>query len=104
MMPSFNDTIMETIEEVMRDVLDDDKAEIIIQYLDKSSSKMLDERIEIFADALPKILDVGHIIIEDLILETLYSKYGLDLVRNSDHKFTDYIMELRKQTKREKDK
>lgn len=103
-MPSFNDTVMETIEEVMREVLKDDKAEIIIQYLDESSSKMLDERIEIFADALPKILNVGHVIIEDLILETLYSKYELDLVWKSDYKFTDYIMELRKQIKREKDK
>ena len=101
-MLSFDDTVMEIIEEIIRNVFENDEtAEVILQYLNKNDSKTLDERLQIFADALPKILDEGYVIIEDLILETLYSKYGLNSAFEKD-KFTDYIVELRKQ-KEEKD-
>ena len=70
--------------------------------MNKNDSKTLDEKLRILEGVLPKILEEGYVIIEDLILETLYSKYGLNSVFEKD-KFTDYIIELRKQ-KEEKDK
>jgi hypothetical protein len=50
---------------------------------------------------LPKVLGSGSIIIEDLILETLYSKYNLDIVWKKDYRFADYLTNLRKQTTKE---
>ena len=95
MMRRFNDILVETIDEVLRDTLEDEKAEIILKYFKDTSSKKVDEKLQIFTDALPKILGAGSVIIEDLILETLYSKFQLELKRKKDYTFAEYIMELR---------
>jgi len=94
---------METINEVIRNVFEGETAEIILQCLKEKENdpKKIEERVQTFTDALPKILGVGAIIIEDLILETLYSKYGLELVRKKDYTFTYYVNELMKQTQME---
>ena len=95
MMRRFNDILVETIDEVLRDTLEDEKAEIILKYFKGTSSKKVDEKLQFSADALPKILAAGSVIIEDLILETLYSKFQLELKRKKDYTFAEYIMELR---------
>lgn len=95
----FKDTVRQTIEEIIRNVFEDDEtAETIFQYLNKISTNAPDNDAQIFTDALPKIFGSGSIIIEDLILETLYSKYELDIVWKKDYTFADYVMELKKQT------
>jgi len=94
---SFDGLLTETITEVVRNVFDDEIAEIILKYLKENTSGRLDEKVKIFADALPKILGVGSVIIEDLILETLYCKCALELQWKKGYKFTDYIMVLSKQ-------
>lgn len=85
---------METIDEVVRNVFDDRTAEIILESYKDSSSEKMGERIQIFTDTLSKILGVGSIIIQDLILESLYSKFGLELQRKKDYTFAEYILEL----------
>ena len=85
---------METIDEVIRNVFDDKTAEIILESYKDSSSEKLDERLQMFTDTLSKILGVGSIIIQDLILESLYSKFGLELQRKKDYTFAEYILEL----------
>ena len=96
MMPSFDDTVVETIEEIIRNVFEDNEtAELILHCLNSNTDKPLDERLQIFTAALPKILGLGYVIIEDLILETLYSKYGLTSVFKKDN-FASYIKELSK--------
>ncbi len=101
-MLSFEDTVKQTIKEIIRNVFEDDEVvESLFQYFHKTSSNMMDENTQILTDALPKILGSGSVIIEDLILETLYSKYNLDIVWKKDYGFADYLIELRKQTTRE---
>ena len=85
---------METIDEVVRNVFDDKTAEMILESYKDSSSEKLDERLQMFTDTLSKILGVGSIIIQDLILESLYSKFGLELQRKKDYTFAEYILEL----------
>ena len=98
-MLSFDDTVKETIKDIIRNVFEDDEAvDSLLQYFQKASYKAIDENIQIMTEALPKIIGSGSIIIEDLILETLYSKYDLDLVWKKDYRFADYLIELKKQT------
>jgi hypothetical protein len=98
-MLSFEDTVKQTIKETIRNVFEDDEVvDLLFQYFHKASSKAIDEKIQILTDSLPKILGSGSIIIEDLILETLYSKYNLDFVWKKNYRFADYFIELRKQT------
>jgi hypothetical protein len=98
-MLSFEDTVNQTIKQIIRNVFEDEKVvESIFQYFQKASSNVMDENAQILTDVLPKILGSGAVIVEDLILETLYSKYNLDIVWKKDYRFADYLNELRKQT------
>ena len=99
-MLSFEDTVKQTIKETIKNVFEDNEVvESLFQYFHKVSSKAIDE-IQVLTDSLPKILGSGSIIIEDLILETLYSKYNLDFVWKKEYCFADYFIELKKQTTR----
>ena len=101
-MLSFEDTVKQTIKEIIRNVFEDDEVvESIFQYFNKTRYNAMDENAQILTDTLPKILGSGSIIIEDLIIETLYSKYNLDIVWKKDYNFADYLTDLRRQTKKE---
>ena len=101
-MLNFEDTVKQTIKEIIKNVFEEDEVvESLFRYFHKTNSNMKDENTQILTDALPKILGSGSVIIEDLIIETLYSKYNLDIVWKKDYSFTDYIIELRKQTTKE---
>jgi len=92
-MLSFDDILAETIDEVVKNVFEKDIAKIVLKYLKKNSSKKLNKRVRILADALPKILGESSVIIEDLILETLYSKCGLELKWKRNYRFADYVLD-----------
>jgi hypothetical protein len=101
-MLSFEDTVKQTIKEIIRNVFEDDEVvDSLFQYFSKVNTNENDENAQILSDALPKVLGSGSIIIEDLILETLYSKYNLDIVWKKDYRFADYLTDLRKQTTKE---
>jgi len=87
--------IMNTINEVIREVFNDEVAKILFDNFFKNNSSVpFDQKLRAFEDSLPKILGSGAIIIEDLILETLYSRLGVKFERE-EKSFTDSIMELR---------
>jgi len=92
----FEDLLLETIGDVLNQVFGENSAKTILRYVKKSSSSFDRSRIEIFAVALQKILGQGAVIIEDLILETLYPKLGLEFKWKKGYTFSDYIEELRK--------
>jgi hypothetical protein len=97
-MQPFDKILLETIDEIIQNVFDEEISRIIFNYLRKENST--ENRIKIFSDVLPKLVGVGYTIVEDLILETLYSKFGSTLEHNTGNTFLDYIQDLeRKQTK-----
>jgi len=103
-MPTIDDVVMKTIDEVVRNVFEDEIAETIFRYSRERCSEKVDDTIMALADSLPKVLGTGSVIIEDLILEALYSKLGQQLQWKKDYRFPDYIAELRKQTVRREEK
>jgi len=94
----FDDVFNETVDEVIKNVFEDKAAKSILGHFTASNSEELDEKVKFLTDSLPKILGAGFVIIEDLILETLYLKYGRDLKRRKGYGFRNYIMELRDRT------
>ena len=91
----FNDALAEAVSEVIRNVFGDEMAGNILKYFDNGSSRNLGETLKIFEDALQRILGVGSAITEDLILETLHSKFGLRLDMEKGCEFAECIMELK---------
>ena len=100
MIQKFNDALAEGIDEVIRNVFGYETAENILRCLNDSNSRDLDERLQIFADALHRILGAGAPIIEDLILKTLQTKLGVQLDREKDYGFAKCIMELKARLER----
>ncbi len=91
----FDDVFNETVDEVIKNVFEDKAAKSILGHFTESNSEELDEKVKVLTDSLPKILGAGFVIVEDLILETLYLKCGRELKRRKGHGFRSYIMELR---------
>jgi len=85
--------IVDTINEVIRNIFDDDIARTLLSFFDGNSFLTIDEKLKIFEDSLPKILGSGAVIIKDLILETLYSKLGVKFEQKRKS-FTECITEL----------
>ena len=88
---TFDDLLPETIENILKQVLGEVSAKVVLQYIKKSDSL----NREVFVDDLHKILGQGSVIIEDLILESLYSKLKLRFDEKEGYRFSDYIKELR---------
>jgi len=99
--PSLDDIVTEAIAEVINNVFEDGTSKIILKFLDENESGTIDQKAKNFASALPEILGSGSVIIEDLILETLYSKLGLEFRWKEDYRFHDYVKELRQTERRE---
>jgi len=99
-MPELEAVFLDTVDEVIKNVFDDETAKIILGYLKKNSSRNMDDRVRMFAESLPKLLGVGSVIIEDLILETLYSKMGLESEPRKGCGFWESVAELRNRTVR----
>jgi len=93
-MRSLNDVLIETIREVISNVFDDETSQIIFQYIEENGLKNPDGIINVFTNVLPRILGSGYVIIEDLIVETLYSKYGRKLRWKRGYGLKDYINDL----------
>ncbi|RJS84791.1 hypothetical protein CW706_03115 [Candidatus Bathyarchaeota archaeon] len=93
-MPKLEKLILETVNEVIRNVFDDEIADMLLSYLDEHNNLSIDERLRLFDEILPKILGSGAVIIEDLILETLNSKIGIRL-KGREKDFVELINDLR---------
>jgi len=95
---SVDDLLLETIDDVLKQVFGKKPAKILIQGMKKNYFLEWEEipsKVEVFADGLGKILGSGAVIIEDLILESLHSELGLELKWKKGYGFSDYIKELR---------
>ena len=54
------------------------------------------EKPQVFSEALRRIIGGNSIIVEDLIVESLYIKIGLKSRWKKNYRFPDYMMEIKK--------
>ena len=90
--------LLETIDDVLKQVFGERSAKTILRNMKKTYSLKREEipkRGQVFSDALQKTLGSGAVIIEDLIVETFYSKLELEFKWKKGYGFSDYIKELR---------
>ena len=94
------DLILQTIDTVLRKVLGDGSANIIIIYAKKSDPSKWEEdpeKVKIFLDVLRNLIGLSSRIIENLILKALHSKLNLNFEEKENYDFWDYIKDLGKQ-------
>lgn len=93
-----NEVIIDVAEDVMRNIFGKRGLESIIRFMNERYGLDLNEmpdKPHMFSEALREIIGVGSVIIEDLIVENLYIKLGLEFRWRKGYKFPDYINEVK---------
>ncbi|MEM2704410.1 MAG: hypothetical protein QXR45_14770 [Candidatus Bathyarchaeia archaeon] len=93
-----NKVIIDVAEEVMLSIFGRRGLESIIRVMRERHCLDISEisdKPHIFSEALHEIIGVGSIIIEDLIVENLYIRLGLEFHWKKGYKFQDYINEVK---------
>ena len=94
-----NKIISEVAEEVMLNIFGRKALDNILRAMREKyflDLEEMPERPEVFSEALHRIIGLGSVIIEDLIVENLYAKMGLEFRWKKSYTFPDYIKEIRK--------
>jgi len=93
-----NRMISGVVEEVMSNIFGRKALCSILQFMREKYGLDLDEvpnKPQLFSEAMRKIIGVGSIVIEDLIIENLYVKIGLNFRWKKGYSFPDYINEIK---------
>ena len=96
-----SDEISKAIDRVLRQTFGEEATLLIYKYLEKSYSLRQDEiveKIDVFAKGLEEMLRSGAYVIEKIILEYIYSSYGLtrglELERRNRYDFVSQMKTL----------
>ena len=93
-----NRMISGVAERVMRSIFGRKAFDSILQVMSERYGLDLDEmpdKPRLFSEAMREIIGVSSVIIEDLIIENLYMKVGLELRWKKGYSFPDYINEVK---------
>lgn len=94
----WNSFFAETVDETLKQVFKEEGATVIYEFLENQSSLQLEDvadKPEVFSAALERLMVSAAHVIEQTILNKLYSKLGLKFEEKNGYKFADYIKELR---------
>jgi len=87
------------IDDVLKQIFGQAAALIIYNYLEKNDSlsqQEIPEKIESFVKGLESFLDSGALVVEGVILKTLYSSYGISFKQVEEgHSFAEYVNQLK---------
>lgn len=97
--PDLDRLFLGTIRDIILDIFGKDSLETILQTMNKIYSlkwEDIPDNIKIFKTTIENLFGTGHVIIEDLIIENLYIKLGLNFECKKNYSFQDYIEELKR--------
>jgi len=94
---SYDDLILKIVKEILTNIFGERTFNKILQIMERDYNlhwREIPRRSKEFSFALRQILGTGSMIIEDLIVETLYSTVGLEILQKKGLSFSDYISRL----------
>lgn len=97
-MIAFNELFLRTLNEVLTDVFNEKSVDDIFSTMESVYQLRIEDipdNAHLLSKTLERIIGTGHIIIEDLLVENLYLKNGLDYENKKGYSFTNYIEELK---------
>lgn len=98
--------LLEAIDEMLRQVFEENGTKVIYGFLGNNSHlkrEEIAEKPQVFSASLKRLLGSGAPVIEDLILKSLYSKLESQFEERAGYEFADYVEELRKRLRDEKE-
>ncbi len=97
-MITFNELFLRTLDEVLTDVFSEKSVDEIFSTMEnvyQLKKEDIPDNTHLLSKTLERIIGTGHLIIEDLVVENLYFKNGLDYENKKGYSFQDYIEELK---------
>ncbi len=97
-MITFNELFLRTLDEVLTDVFSEKSVKKIFSTMEsvyQLKKEDIPDNTHLLSRTLERIIGTGHLIIEDLVVENLYNKNGLDYENKKGYSFEDYIEELK---------
>lgn len=94
----WNDFFVEGVDETLKQIFRDDGTKVIYDFLESDSKltlKELSDKPEIFSTVLKKLMVSAAQVIEQAILQNLYSKLGIEFEEKQGYKFSDHVQDLR---------
>ena len=95
---TFNDLFLRTLDEVLTDVFGKKSVDYIFSTMEsvyQVQKEDIPDNTHLLSKTLEKTIGTGHLIIEDLLVENLYVKNGLDYENKKGYGFQDYIEDLK---------
>jgi hypothetical protein len=92
-----NEVILKTVRDIFLNVFGEKSFRKMVQAMRENYAldwEDIPEKSHVFSSALKDILGHGSIIIEDLIVENLYTSFGKELMWKKEFSFSDYITQL----------
>lgn len=89
--------VLDTVKTVLIQIFEDESVKTIFRTLKERHGlevKDIPKRPQVFSQALLSLFGKGAMIIEDLILEKLYSDFKMALKWKESYKFSNYIEDL----------
>ncbi len=89
--------VLDTIKTVLIQIFEDESMETTFKIIKERYGLEVNDipkRPQVFSQALLSLFGEGAAIIEDLILEKLYSDFKMDLKWKDSYKFSNYIEDL----------
>jgi len=93
------DLLSKVVIETLKQVFKEDGAKVIWDSLGNKCHLRREDVVEkpdVFSAGLERLLGSGAWVIENLILENLYRKFGLKFREKEGYEFSGYVKELRK--------
>jgi len=93
-----DDKVSKAIDTVLRKIFGDESTLTIYKYLEKRYSLSQDEiveKIDVFAKGLEEFLRSGAYVIEQKILENVYSNYDLPRRLESERSEYDFVSQMK---------
>lgn len=96
----WNSFFAETVDETLKQVFKEEGTKVIYNFLETQSRLKLEDfadKPEVFSASLERLMVSAAQVIEQTILNKLYSKAGLKFEAKKGYEFSDYITELREE-------
>ena len=94
----FNKLVLETVDEKLKRIFGEAATLIIYGYLENNLSlrrEEIAEKIGLFSQGIDKFFGSGAYMLEQTILTSLYSSFGLKYKTKKGYSFVDYVTELK---------
>ena len=99
---TFNKLLLRTLDEILTDVFSEKSVDDIFGTMESVyhlKKEDIPENTRLLSNVLENIIGTGHYIIEDMLVENLYVKNGLNYENKKGYSFTDYVDDLKNRVK-----